>query len=162
MPKTKRAPTPEAMAFLNYARQYHEAAEIVFANKPGLESVIYFLYLHTVESLLKAYLKAQGKLQRGHDVSKLCGEAQQLGLKIDRDKSGAHDLHNVAALLERGNTDAAFRYFTLESRSRPDLLWTRQVVGELMSAVATLVESTSDKSKSGVPVKMDIVWRMSG
>jgi hypothetical protein len=108
--------------------------------------------------LLKTYLKAHGKERWGHDISKLLGEAQQLGLKIERDKSGRHDLHNVVALLETGNTDAAFRYFTWESRNRPDLAWTRDVVGELMSAVTPIVESTSDKTKSGVPVKLDIIW----
>ena len=146
MPNTNQTTYPGAMALLNYARQYYDGAEIIFASKPGLTSVLYFLYFHTVESLLKTYLKARQR------------EAQQLGLKIEQDKSGRHDLHNVVALLETGNTDAAFRYFTWESRNRPDLAWTRDVVGELMSAVTPIVESTSDKTKSGVPVKLDIIW----
>ncbi len=150
------------MALLNYARQYYDGAEIIFASKPDLTSVLYFLYFHAIESLLKAYLKAHGKELRGHEISKLCSEAQQLGLKIERDKSGRHDLHNVAALLESGNTDAAFRYFTWESRNQPDLSWTRDVVGELLNAVTPVVESTWDKTKSGVPVKLDITWRVNG
>lgn len=124
--------------------------------------MLYFLYFHAVESLLKAYLKAHGKEFWDHEISKLCSEAQQLGLKIERDKSGRHDLHNVAALLESGNTEAAFRYFTLESRSQPDLTWTRDVVRELLNAVTPVVESLWDKTKSGVPVKFDITWRVNG
>jgi hypothetical protein len=76
---------------------------------------------------------------------------------IKRDKSGSLSLHNVVALLASGNTDMAFRYFTRESRSMPDLAWTRDVVRELMSAVTPFVQSTDDKSKSGIPVKLDIV-----
>ncbi|MGA8764019.1 MAG: hypothetical protein WB562_14230, partial [Candidatus Sulfotelmatobacter sp.] len=83
---------------------------------------------------LKAYLKAHGNERWGHEISKLCGEARQLGLKIDRDKMRGHDLHNVVALLESGNTDMAFRYFTWESRSMPELAWTRDVVRELLNA----------------------------
>ena len=160
MPSTNQNTYPGAMALLNYARQYYDGAEIIFASKAVLTDVIYFLYFHTVESLLKAYLKAHGKERWGHEISELCSEAQQLGLKIERHKTGRHDLHNVAALLESGNTDAAFRYFTWESRSMPDLAWTREVVRELLSAVAPEVESTWDNTKSGVPVKLDIVMRV--
>ena len=52
---------PEAMPLWNYARQYYDGAETIFASKPGLINVLYSWYFHTVESLLKAYLKAHGK-----------------------------------------------------------------------------------------------------
>jgi hypothetical protein len=103
-------------------------------------------------------LKAHGKERWGHGIKEFSHEAQQLGLQIERDKSGSRDLDNVVALLESGNTDMAFRYFTWESRSKPDLAWTRNVAGELMTAVSVFVESTHDKGKSGVPVKLDIVF----
>jgi HEPN domain-containing protein len=160
MPKTKKASYPGAMALLNYARQYYDGAEIIFASKPDLTNLLYFLYFHVAESSLKAYLKAHGKERTGHEIGKLCREAQQLGLKIERDKSGGLHLHNVAALLESGNRDAAFRYSTRESRTKPDLDWTRDVVGELLTAVTPVVESTWDKTKSGVPVKFDLTFRM--
>jgi hypothetical protein len=149
------------MALLNYARQYHEAAELIFVSKPGLTNVIYFLYFHSVESLLKAYLKAFGQERWGHVISELCSEARQLGLKIERDKSGSHDLHNVVALLETGNTDAAFRYFTSGTRNLPDLTWTRDVVMDLISAVTLFVESTSVKAEP-VLTKIDVTWRVNG
>jgi hypothetical protein len=65
---------PGAMALLNYARQYYDGSETIFASKPGLTSVLYFLYFLTVESLLKAYLKAHGRERWGHEISELCDE----------------------------------------------------------------------------------------
>jgi hypothetical protein len=150
------------MPFLTYARQYHEAAEIVFVSKPSLTSVLYSLYFHTVELLLKAYLQAHGRESWGHEISNLYDEARQLGLTIEQDRSGSHNLHNVVALLEAGNAEMAFRYHTKDSRSIPDLAWTREVVSELMSAVTPSVESKWDKSKSGIPVKFDLTWRVQG
>jgi hypothetical protein len=162
MPAASQNNSPSAMALFNFARQYYDGAEIIFVSNPDLTTVLYFLYFHVVESLLKAYLKAHGKERRGHKISKLLSEAQQLGLKIERDKSGKHDLHNVAGLLQSGNTDAAFRYFTCEPRSMPDLAWTRGVVGELLDAVTPVVESTCDRARSSVPVKLDITWLVNG
>jgi hypothetical protein len=163
MATTASGAFPSAMAFLNCARQYYEAAEIVFASKPGLHRPLYFLYLHTAESLLKAYLKANGQERWGHEVSELCAEAQQFGLKIQSDKSGQHHLHNVMALLQSGNgSKSAFRYATGEHGSKPDLAWTHDVVAELISVVAPFVESKSDLSKSGVPVGFEITMRIQG
>jgi hypothetical protein len=157
MLKKNRNTNTGAMALLNYAREYHEAAEIVFASKSGLTRVINFLYFHTVELLLKSYLQAHGAKAKGHKISGLYREARQFGLKIEHDELG---LHNIVTLLEAGNKDMAFRYFTFKSGSEPDLTWTRDVVGQLMKVVAAFVESTSDKSKSGVPVKMTLTWRV--
>src|ERR1700678_352473 len=162
MSEEKKADYPSAMALLNVARQYLEGAEIIFASKPGLIYPLYFFYFQTVESLLKAYLKTHGKERRGHKLCRLCGEAQNLGLKIERDKLRGHHLQNVAALLESGNIDAAFRYPTRKSRTQPDLGWTRDIVGELLSAVMPVVESPSDKPKSGVPAGFNVILRVGG
>jgi hypothetical protein len=67
-------------------------------------------------------------------------------------------LHNIVSLLETGNEDMAFRYFTLKSGSEPDLPWTRHVVAELAQVVTRFVESTDDKKASGKAVKMTITW----
>jgi hypothetical protein len=90
MPNTNQATHPSAMALVNYARQYYEAADIIFVSKPDLTSVLYFLYFHTAESLLKGYSKAHGKERWGHDIRNLYGEAQRLGLKTERDNLGRH------------------------------------------------------------------------
>jgi HEPN domain len=151
---------PGAGAFLNYGRQFYEGAEIIHANKAQSTPVLYSMYFHAVECLLKAYLTAHGIERWGHNLSELCAEAQQLGLQIDRDKAGGHDLHNVAALLGADKGDAGFRYFTWESRSMPELAWTREVVADLLRAVASFVESTTDKARAGVPVKFDITMKV--
>jgi HEPN domain-containing protein len=135
-----------AMALLNYARKYHQAAEIVFdkvGNDPGLTPVLNFLYFHTVELLLKSYLRAHGREPWGHKINELNDEASQLGLKIPGDLWG---LKNITSLLESGNEDMEFRYFSLESGSEPDLTWTRRVVGELLHVVMPFVESTCHNS----------------
>ena len=149
-----------AMALLNYGRKYHQAAEIVFdqaASDPGLTPVLNFLYFHTVELLLKSYLRAHGREPWGHKISELYEEARQLGLIMQHDPLG---LHNIVSLLESGNVDMGFRYFTLKSGNEPDLNWTRRVVGELLQIVAPVVESAHNKSADGKPVHLRITWSM--
>jgi HEPN domain-containing protein len=148
------------MALLNYGRKYHQAAEIVFdkaGNDPGLTPVLNFLYFHTVELLLKSYLRAHGRERRGHKISELYDEARQLGLSIQDDPWG---LQNIVSLLESGNVEMGFRYFTLKSGSEPELSWTRRIVGELLQTVTPVVESTLDKSVLGKPAHFKITWSM--
>jgi len=61
-----------------------------------------------------------------------------LGLKIASDDK--HGLENIVSLLESGNEEMGFRYFSLKSGPIPDLSWTREVVGQLLSAVTAFVE----------------------
>jgi hypothetical protein len=149
-----------AMALLNYARKYHQAAEIVFdkaGTDPGLTPVLNFLYFHTVELLLKSYLRAHGRERRGHKISELYDETRQLGLSIQDDPWG---LQNIVSLLQSGNVDMGFRYFTLKSGSEPELSWTRRIVGELLQIVTPVVESTIDKSVLGKPAHFKITLSM--
>jgi hypothetical protein len=146
---------PSAPALLNYQRQYQEAADHLSATRPGLTEATYYLYFHAVESLLKAYLRAHGKEMRGHNIKKLHAAAQQLGLKVPRDKSGTFSLQNVVALLQNGNED--FRYFNRRGRSKPGMAWTKDIVGELIAEVKTAVES-SGAARKPEPIKLDIVW----
>ena len=91
--------------------------------------------------LLKAYLRAHNinNVRRwGHEIGELYIECRKLGLTISSDDQ--FGLGNIVSLLERGNEDMAFRYFTLKSGSEPDLRWTREVVGQLMQAVAAFVQ----------------------
>ncbi len=139
-------------AYLNFARQYYQAAEELAGSKSRVEDARYFLYFHATELLLKAYLRAQGKEPEwSHELSKLLKECSALGLKIDsEDKYG---LHNIVSLLESGNEEMGFRYFTLKSASIPEMGWTREVVGQLMQAVTAVVDPTGD-STPGVAVKL--------
>ena len=127
-----------ATAFLNYARQYREAAEGLFDNKPHLSDPINALYFHTVELALKAYLRAHNRNPWGHDIEHLYNECRALGLKINPDDRIG--LGNIVSLLAGGNEEMAFRYFSLKGGSSPELKWTREVVGQLIKAVAGFVE----------------------
>lgn len=136
-------------------RKYHQAAEIVFdkaGTDPGMTPVLNFLYFHTLELLLKSYLRAHGRrVREGHKISEIYRQAQQLGLRLQHDPLG---LHNIVSLLDSGNKDNGFRYFTLKSGSEPDLNWTRRIVGELVQVVTPFVESASDRSAVNKPVKL--------
>src|SRR2546430_5059234 len=130
----------EAMAFLNFARQYQKAAARLLADveqesKVGsqvpLSDPIYFLYFQTVELALKAFLRFHGeavptKGQAGHDIVELHRRCHFLGLRLNVDPDG---LQSIVNLLASGHEDQGFRYFNLNSGGAiPDLPWTRDVV----------------------------------
>jgi HEPN domain-containing protein len=138
MRNAKTNNTVSAGALLNDARQYHAAADALFESKIYLSRPINALYFHTVELALKAYLRAHGGDPWGHKIGKLYNECRASGLKITSDDR--FGLGNIVSLLEKGNEDMAFRYFTLKSGSEPDLRWTREVVGQLMQAVEAFVQ----------------------
>ena len=151
MPNTAQRTHATPQAFLNFARQYYQAAEELAASKFRVTDARYFLYFHATELLLKAYLRARSVKSRGHNISELYKECRNAGLTIDsEDKYG---LHNVVNLLESGNKDMGFRYFTLKSGSIPEMGWTREVVGQLMQAVTAVVDPDGDSTKPGPPVK---------
>jgi HEPN domain-containing protein len=138
-------------AYLNFARQYFQAAEELSGSKSRVDDAQYYLYFHATELLLKAYLRAHEREPWSHELSDLLKECRDLGLSIDsEDKYG---LQNIVSLLESGNVEMGFRYFTLKSGSIPDMGWTREVVGKLMKAVSAVVDPTCD-SRAGVAVKL--------
>jgi hypothetical protein len=142
--------------FLNYARQYFQSSEILAENGPNLTQVRYSLYFHTTELLLKAYLRAKGETNCwGHEISNLHEKCRHLGLGIKSD--GEYDLQNIVGFLESGNEDMGFRYFSRKSGPIPDLVWTRDVVRELLTVVSAFVEST-DKTPPGVDTKAVLMF----
>jgi hypothetical protein len=133
-----------AVSYLGFAKQYHQAANQLLdlhATDGLLRDPIYFLYFHTVEMALKAFLRAhnvpiigtQRAREKGHSLTKLYEECRRLGLKIGPDDR--FGIANIVNLLDSGNKYQGFRYFTLESGGLPDLSWTRKVVAQLMDAV---------------------------
>jgi hypothetical protein len=152
---TKSSPA-SSKTFLNYARQYFQASEILAENGPNLTQVRYSLYFHTTELLLKAYLRAKGETNCwGHEISDLYERCRQLGLEIKSESQ--YDLRNIVCLLESGNEDMGFRYFTRKSGPIPDLGWTRDVVRELLTVVSAFVEST-DKTPPRVDTKAVLMF----
>jgi two-component system, chemotaxis family, response regulator Rcp1 len=157
LPKQQRSVTTNSnqrtladpKAYLNFARQYFLAADELAGSKSLVEYARYHLYFHATELLLKAYLRAQGKDPWGHELSELLKECSDSGLVIDsEDKYG---LRKIVSLLESGDEDMRFRYFTLKSGSLPDMVWTHEVVGQLVKAVTTAVEPDGDSTKPVLP-----------
>jgi HEPN domain-containing protein len=142
----------EPKAYLNFARQYFLAAEELSASKSRVDDARYYLYFHATELLLKAYLRAHGREPWDHELSKPLQDCSDLGLRIDsEDKYG---LQNIVSLLESGNEEMGFRYFTLKSGSIPEMGWTSEVVGQLMKAVTAVVDPNGDSTKLGAAVKL--------
>lgn len=135
---------------LNYARQYLNATEVVFNNEPGrMTRPLNYLYFHTLELLLKSFLRANGRFpEPNHEIDALYNEAIGLGLRIPGDP---HELENIVSLLGAGNTGHAFRYGTSKGTSEPTMDWTRDVLSRLMAAVEAVVDP--DPSAAPGPVE---------
>jgi hypothetical protein len=129
-----------------------------FDQRRELRHPVYFLYFHTVELALKAFLfSCNVKPKGGHSLTALYEDCRKHGLII-----GPYDqfnIGNIVSLLESGNRSQGFRYITQTSRSLPDFSWTREVVGELMEAVARhLGLDLKQKPVPGVAVRFDMVF----
>jgi hypothetical protein len=153
MSNTKTNTDVSARAFLNYAREYHQASEQVFQAKSLLSRPLNALYFHTVELALKAYLRAHGRDPWGHKIQSLYDECRALGLKVSAD-----DRFGLVNLLESGNVDMGFRYFSFKSVCEPNISWTREFVGQLVEAVGTYVDLVEGPSAQGLPVKLTIIF----
>jgi len=76
-----------------------------------------FLYFHTVELTLKAFLRSHSlpivTERKNHSLTKRFEECLSLGPKIGQaDRVG---IGNIVTLLEKENEDQGFRYFNLKS-----------------------------------------------
>jgi hypothetical protein len=152
------------LAFANMAVRYEKAASIVHATKDShLRDPVYFLYFHAAESALKAFLRSKGnkteelRKQGGHQLVRLYEECVKLGLTI----KGVESLSvtNVITLLDGGNDYQGFRYFTLKSRSVPDLNWASKVVGVLVKEIKEMLVATDpDAGKPPRLVKMQMIF----
>ena len=144
MPIAKHNSDVSSMAFLNMARDFQAAADIVSLKGGSLGGPVYFLYFHALELALKAFLRSHnikilGTKRQGHKLTDLYDECHGLGLTIGPDDRT--DINNVVRLLEKGNKYQGFRYYNLESVTIPDLSWTRATVRRLMQVVEQRVES---------------------
>ena len=82
-PKTAQ-PLPEAL--FTMAEQYHLAAVTLAPMGDKVRSPIYYLYSHTIELALKAYVGLhRGTVPRIHDLRKLGQRSRELGLQWSRD-----------------------------------------------------------------------------
>jgi hypothetical protein len=104
MPTAKISP---AMAHLSFARQYHGAAEQLFDQRRTLYHPVYFLYFHTVELALEAFLfSCNVKPEKNHKLMELYEECRNHGLVIG--PYDQFDIGNIVSLLESGNKFQGF------------------------------------------------------
>jgi HEPN domain-containing protein len=144
------------MAFLNMARQYHAAAEHLFELRGSLNNPVYHLYFHTAELALKAFLESHNvRTKKTHLLTELYVECRTHGLVIGTDDRT--QLSNVMTMLENGNEYQGFRYFNPESRFKPELGWTREVVSELMKVVEHRVEEHAQTKPKPPTYKFDFI-----
>jgi hypothetical protein len=165
MDKNQRIPEKEVTpaAFMNGAKQYRNAGDILLSARESTEAALdptYMLYFHAAELALKAFLVFRGertsalKSNWKHNLERLHREALLRGL--DPEPAESLDLQNVIHLLHSGNQDEAFRYFTWESRSMPDIEWSSKVVNFLINLVEKRIGYV--QKESGPAVKADLVW----
>jgi HEPN domain-containing protein len=124
-----------AEVFLNVAKEYHLAATTLFPLRGRAEMPLYFLYTHTIELALKAYLRSHGcRVPHLHKLPRLFQQCVDQGLR------GNSDLRNVIQLLEYENKEHGFRYFVFATTIKPEITYLREVVDDLMAVVVEEVK----------------------
>ena len=121
-----------------------------------LADPIYFLFAHTVELALKAFLLFRGETvptsgRDGHDLRALHTRCAALGLTLGPDEP--NHLPNVVNLLSQENDHHGFRYFNVDKGGAvPELPWTRDVVNRLIQVIRAEVgdgETTPPAGQKG-------------
>lgn len=140
-----------AGALLGFARQYHLAATTLLPHHAKVQAPIYFLYAHTIELALKAYLRSHGvPLQSKHALGMMLEECQRIGLRVHS------DLEFVIRLLESENKLHGFRYFVFKGATKPEIDYVREVVNDLMAAVTEEVGKRPAKIVSRGVLKVTV------
>ncbi len=150
-------------AFMNGAKRYVRAADTLLKLRDSMEDSldpIYMLYFHASELALKAFLAFQGektvvlKNRWKHNLEKLLDESVNRGLKPE--KLEEQDIENVMQLLHSGNRNEAFRYFTWESTTMPEIEWSGRIVNRLISLVEKRIGFV--QNDSGPAVKLNLIF----
>jgi len=158
MATPNKSPTADvsAMAYFNRARRYHEAAKCLFNEHSALQDPIHFLYFHTVELALKAFLRSHNLPSRKmHNLTKLYEECRNLGLKIG--PADKFQIGNTVSLLDKANEGQGLRYYNPKSGVMAALSWTSEVVEHLMRAVEMHLGAQQGPTP-GPAVKLTITW----
>jgi hypothetical protein len=147
-------------AFLNFARSYCEAANILLdvnstkeQNQLFLEP-IYMLYFHATELALKAFLRHKGfkskklrdKKKFGHNLFKLYKICVEEGFVSSN--NFATELRDITNLLDSGNDDMAFRYWNPKSLTTANIDWVKKVVNKLIELVETYIPPNKNPGRT--------------
>lgn len=155
-----------AVAFLNMAREYADAANELFMiadsrrkihGQRSLSSPLYFLYSHAAELALKAFLRSKDvAIPKTHELTEIYTQSRDLGLVIG--PQGRIEIGNIVSFLDSGNKYQGFRYFNLESVTTADLSWVREVIAGLISAVEAHVAHVKDSIGSPGVAKVTVTF----
>jgi HEPN domain-containing protein len=137
----KKPEKPHAMAFFDGAIAYQIAAnklrEIMNSQPPSglpLRDPTYFLYHHSVELGLKAWVLSHGEsIEKHHDIATLFEKCRTKGFLKIRDEH--RELHNAIVLLGADNRGLGYRYAESNEHIIPDLDWVHEVVERLILEV---------------------------
>jgi hypothetical protein len=142
-------PTPQA--FLTKAKEYNLAAETLMESKKQVDDPIYFLYSHSIESALKAFLNLNiPKTRNYHRLDMLVKECLSIGLNIDQ------SLQNLLSILGEETEVHGFRYFNSKSAGRPSLKWLSEGTKEILSVVEFEFSTKDEPNQSDVVLKFTI------
>ena len=151
--KWKNSPVspPNSSAFLKTAKEYYLAAKTLLPICNSVEAPIYFLFVHSIESALKAYLNLDKPTKRHiHQVDLLFEECLKKGLPL------RSSIINILRTLESENKVHGFRYFYFASTTRPTLDHLSEVVEEIMSTISDEVNKRSIKNDKAIVLKISI------
>jgi hypothetical protein len=141
-----------AIKYLGAANKLFKAQTVRTEKKPDIgpwASPIYFLYFHSIELTLKAYLLSFNiDVKRIHTITKLYRQCVNRKLSLGaNDRTG---IANVINLLESNSKGADFRYFDPKSGGTlPELKWTRQESNKLLKTVVQSLRRKGFTAKPG-------------
>lgn len=155
---------PPAMEFFKAAMAYQHSADMLnglLADQPRvglpLSDPVYFLYHHTIELALKAYLLCNGlsipKGRERHNILALFDRCRTRGLVDLHDENETQKLISYLSTEDHG---IGYRY-ARPSDLVPDLNWVQEVVRNLIAAIKPELENWAERSGvSGLSVPYTI------
>jgi len=137
-------------AFLAFARQYHRAATALIRLVKEAEVPLYFMFAHTVELALKAFIRTRAlSVDMTHSLVDLHRDCRKLGLPED------YRLTNIVKLLQQETELHGFRYYIHKTSWRPSIYNLCEIVDLLVAFVVRAVAAQSmPDAGSGVVLKL--------
>lgn len=124
----------DANAFLSLANQYYLAGSKLFSFQEKIEAPVYFLFTHSIELTLKAYLNLhQPYTKRIHSNEVLIKECIKEGLLV------SDEIIFLIRTLENENKEHGFRYFIFKPTVKPSLNYLQEVAKELLLKVSAFI-----------------------
>lgn len=148
--KSFEVSTPESL--INVAKEYMLAGQMLLPSFKEFELPVYFLFIHSIELILKSYLNVNASYKRRtHSLKTLYSECLKKGFP---DKV---EFRNLIGLIESENEFHGYRYFHFKSTVRPEINY-------LAETAKQFFDIASIEVKGNLPTKFDksvvgkIIW----